>query len=368
MAPRMPIPSIDRLPLTLRAAPGALALLRERGLRGSDVAVLPGASGGAKWLGIAGLDRYVFGTLLGRPRDTVLHGIGSSIGSWRLACLGQRDPLAALDRGHEAYIHHQRYSRHPSTAEVTRVLTACLDHLLGAHGVDEILSHPSLRLHVITAEGHGFASQTTRVRLAVALGAAAAANVISRRTLSWHFTRTLFHNAGDDSPFAGLRDLPTRHRTFDASSLRAVLLASGSIPLLVDGVHIPGVSGMHWDGGVTDYHLAFDYGAVNGLVLYPHFYDHLVPGWFDKSLPWRKRGAVHDRLLLIAPSASFVASLPGSKIPDRRDFYALSDADRIARWEAVRARTVALGETLHELIETGRIADVVQPFPANGRA
>lgn len=360
--------ALDTLPLTLRAAPGALALLRERGLRGEDVAVLPGASGGAKWLGIAGLDRYVFGTLLAQPRTTVLHGIGSSIGSWRLACLGQRDPLAALDRGHEAYIHHQRYSKHPSTSEVTRVLTACLDHLLGAQGVDEILAHPSLRLHVITAEGRGFAARTTRVRLAIALGTAAAANVVSRRTLSWQFTRTLFHNAGDDSPFAGLRDLPTRHCTFDATSLRAVLLASGSIPLLVDGVRIPGATGLHWDGGVTDYHLAFDYGAVDGLVLYPHFYDHLVPGWFDKSLPWRRRGAVHDRLLVVAPSASFVASLPGGKIPDRRDFYALSDAERIARWEAVRARTAELGEALHELIETGRIADVVQPFSPGGRA
>ena len=47
--------------LTLRAGPAALRILRERGLRAEDVDVLPGASGGAKWLAIAGIDRIVFG-------------------------------------------------------------------------------------------------------------------------------------------------------------------------------------------------------------------------------------------------------------------------------------------------------------------
>ncbi|MFN7800123.1 MAG: patatin-like phospholipase family protein, partial [Gemmatimonas sp.] len=73
--------------LTLRAGPQALALLRDRGLRAEDVDILPGASGGAKWLALAGLDRYLFGTFLQAPRSRPLHAIGSSIGSWRMACL-----------------------------------------------------------------------------------------------------------------------------------------------------------------------------------------------------------------------------------------------------------------------------------------
>src|SRR5215207_2129535 len=128
--------------LTLRAGPQALAILRERGLRAEDVDVLPGASGGAKWLAIAGLDRWLFGEFLAAPRARPLHCIGSSIGSWRMACLAQRDPLAALARGHRAYVHEQRYAARPTAAEVTRVLGRCLDLLLGPHGVDEILSHP----------------------------------------------------------------------------------------------------------------------------------------------------------------------------------------------------------------------------------
>ena len=60
--------------------PEALRHLRERGLRAADVDVIPGASGGAKWLALAGLDRYLFGTFLRGPRDRPLHCIGSSIG------------------------------------------------------------------------------------------------------------------------------------------------------------------------------------------------------------------------------------------------------------------------------------------------
>src|SRR5215212_2699878 len=71
--------------LTLLAGRDAYALIRERGLRAEDIDVVPGASGGAKWLAIAGLDRYLFGELLQQPRTRPMHLIGSSIGSWRMA-------------------------------------------------------------------------------------------------------------------------------------------------------------------------------------------------------------------------------------------------------------------------------------------
>ncbi len=350
--------------LTLRAGPDALALIRDRGLRAQDIDVLPGASGGAKWLVLAGLDRYLFGTFLAEPRTRPLHLIGSSIGSWRMACLAQRDPVAALARGHHAYIYEQRYTRHPSTREVTEVLTRALDLLLGDRGVDEILAHPWARVHIITAEGRGLAASERKLLLTASIALAAAGNLVSRKSLALQMRRFIFHSAGDETPFAHLADLPTVHIPLTRENLRASLLASGSIPLLLDGVKIPGTPrGVHWDGGVLDYHLDLDFGPGEGLVLYPHFYGHVVPGWFDKSLRWRRaRGDNFRRALLIAPSDAFVASLPNRKIPDRRDFYAMDDATRQRTWQRVVDESARLGDELAELLATGRLVDRMRPW------
>ncbi len=370
--------------LTLRAGPDALALLRERGLRAEDVDVLPGASGGAKWLVLAGLDRYLFGEFFQTPRERPLHLIGSSIGSWRMACLAQRDPAAALDRGHHFYVHEQRYSSAKATPrEVSAVLGAALDRLLGPTGAAEILAHPWARLHVLTTHARGLAAGARRGALLAGFGLAAAANALARRSLALQFRRAIFHSAGDATPFAALADLPTEHRALTAENLRAALAASGSIPLLMEGVRISGAAGLFWDGGILDYHPDLDFGpgpaganaagglvsraAAGKLVLYPHFYAHVIPGWFDRQLGWRRvTGSAASpnfrRALLIAPSDAFVASLPGGKIPDRQDFYALAEGERVRRWQQVVDASAALGDELRELVATGRVAEVVRPW------
>lgn len=350
--------------LTLRAGPDALRLVRERGLRAEDIDIIPGASGGAKWLVLGGMDRYLFGELLQAPRERPLHLIGSSIGSWRMACLAQRDPVAALARGHHAYIHDQRYSPRPSAREVTEVLARALDALLGPTGVEEILGHPWARVHIITTQGRGLAASERRPLIAASMAVAALGNLVSRRSLALQMRRCIFHSCGDETPFRHLRDLPTTHVALTRESLRAALLASGSIPLLLEGVRIPGAPrGVHWDGGVLDYHPDLDFGAGEGLVLYPHFYPHIVPGWFDKSLRWRRaRAGNFRRALLIAPSPEFVASLPAGKIPDRRDFYTMPERERIRRWQATLDASERLGDELRELVETGRVAERVREW------
>lgn len=350
--------------LALLAGPDALRILRERGLRAEDVDVVPGASGGPKWLVLAGLDRFLFAEFFARPRDRPLHLIGSSIGSWRMACLAQRDPAAALARGHDAYIEQHYDQPKPTPAQVSAVSARILDTLLGPGGTDEILSHPWARLHVITAECRGFAaSEHPWVQMA-SLAVSASANLLTRRALALQMRRVIFHTAGDTSPFRGLADLPTAHLPLTRENLRPALLASGSIPLVLSGVAVPGApGGVHRDGGVIDYHLAFDFGPGDGLVLYPHFFPHIVPGWFDKALPWRRaRGANFRRALVLAPSAAFVAGLPGGKIPDRNDFYRLPEAERIRVWRAVAAASERLADELRELVATGRVADHARPM------
>ncbi|TSC31176.1 patatin-like phospholipase family protein [Corallococcus sp. Z5C101001] len=350
--------------LTLLAGPDALRILRERGLRAEDVDILPGASGGPKWLGLEGIDRVLFGELLQQPRARPLHLIGSSIGSWRLACLAQKDPVAAMKRFAEAYL-EQRYPPKPPPSLVSEVSATVLESLLGPDGAEEILMHPWARLHVVTTRCKGLlAVERSGVQLAgFVLGALA--NAVSRKTLGLQMERVIFHTAGDTSPFAGLKDLPSAHRALTRDNLRPALLASGSIPLVIAGVHdIPGAPpGTYRDGGVVDYHLDVDYGAGDGLVLYPHFYPYVVPGWFDKSLKWRRAGPLNfRRALIITPSPAHLERLPGRRIPDRADFTKMKDADRIRAWKQVLAEGERMSDELRGLIATGRIADHVQPL------
>ena len=349
--------------LALRAGPDALRIIRERGLRAEDVAIIPAASGGAKWLALAGLDRFLVGEFLVPPRKTPLNLIGSSIGSWRMAAFAQLDPVAALDRGHHAYIYEQKYSAKPTAREVTEVGLHVLDRLLGDTGVDEILENASRRLHVITTEGRGLAASDRRILLAASMAVAAAGNLLSRRTLSLQMRRFIFHTAGDATPFSGLSDFVTTHVALTRENIRPALLASASIPLVLASVAIPGTGGVHWDGGVLDYHLDMDFGPGEGLILYPHFYPHIVPGWFDKSLSWRRaRVDNFRRALLIAPSDDFVAALPGGRIPDRKDFYTIPEAERIPRWQQAVDASARLGDELRELIATGKLAERVRPW------
>jgi hypothetical protein len=144
------------------------------------------------------------------------------------------------------------------------------------------------------------------------------------------------------------------------------LLASASIPLVLEGVRdIPGApAGLYWDGGIVDYHLHLPYAAVPDLVLYPHFSDRIVPGWLDKSLPWRvARGPWLDDVVLLAPTREFLATLPHGKLPDRGDFrrYAGDDARRMRDWRRAMAECERLAEAFYAFVERpGTIA--VQPL------
>ena len=88
---------------------------------------------------------------------------------------------------------------------------------------------------------------------------------------------------------------------------------------------MPQFPGMLFDGGIIDYHFDFSFRrkdeAQKGLVLFPHFFDRITPGWFDKPLRWRKPSAeALSDVVMIAPTDEFVAKLPGAKVPDRNDF------------------------------------------------
>ena len=350
--------------LTIRAGRRAMQRLRETPLSPEDVHVIPGAAGGPKALGISGLDKAIFGDWLPRvPQERSL--IGSSIGSWRFAAVASSDdPKAQLARLAELYT-AQRFAKGVSAAEVSRKSVLFLEELLGGRE-DAILNHPWYRLNVVVVRSLGMLAEDARGRLGLGLMGAISANMVSRRHLGRFMERGIIHDARLKAPVSNLVDFPSHEVAFNRDNLLPALLASASIPLVMSGVrNIPGApEGVYRDGGLLDYHLDLPY-QQPGVILYPHFTDRVVPGWFDKSLPWRRGDATRlQDVLLVAPSKSYLASLPDRKLPDRKDFerYAGDDPGREKAWRSAIAESDRLGDEFMELMETGRICDVVQPL------
>jgi len=353
--------------LIFRAGPKALLKIKDGGLHPADVKVVAGAAGGPKWLILGHLDRFLF-TDFFKDRREPLFVIGASSGAWRFAAASQADPLAAIQRFQDAYI-GQSYNDRPSPEDVSAEAGKILKHLLGKQGALEILSHPFLRLNFMTVRSRGLTQSERKAHLFLGLCLAVGGNFIHRKSLGWFFQRGLFSNSRHIPPFAGMPDLPISRIPLTLQNMGPGLLASGSIPLIMAGVTgIPGApQGVYRDGGVTDYHMDIPFlGRAEGIVLFPHYQERVVPGWFDKQIPWRKPKATHmEKVLLLAPSAAMVASLPGGKIPDRNDFYTYrgKDRERMADWRKAVEISRGLADEFAEVVLSGKIREIVRPLP-----
>jgi hypothetical protein len=349
--------------LTFRAGAGALRSIRDKGFDISSVGTIAGASGGAKWLVLSQLDRAILGNLVPKMTSPV-HLIGSSIGSWRFACYAQKNPIAAIERFERAYL-EQTYSEKPDIHEITAKSREILALVLGESGVHEILSNPLFRTHVMAVRSRHVTASETRGLLAAGRVAAATLNAISRQSLGLFFERALFFDRRDVPPFFDLAGFRIQRIELSAENLQDAVVASGSIPLVLTGVRdIQGAKrGVYRDGGVIDYHLDLPHSSRESLTLFPHFYDRIVPGWFDKKLRWRKPhpGNV-DRTILISPSAEFVAKLPNAKIPDRSDFLNYTPGERVKAWRTCVAACTELADEFNEVIATGQLAARLQPL------
>ncbi len=348
--------------LKLRAGAAALAQIRRDGFVPEAFSVMAGASGGPKWLVLSQLDRVLAPWILDN-RESPLFLLGSSIGAWRFACVAQPDPVKAIVRFEEAYI-GQRYGSRPSPREVTARSREILDVVLGEHGARQILASPVARLNVMTARSRRITASDARPALLAALAVSALANAASRKFLGWFYVRSLFSDPRDEPPFAGISDLPLERTALTQRNLGAAILATGSIPLVLEGVRdIDGAArGTYRDGGIIDYHFDVELSAGRGLVFYPHFYGHIVPGWFDKALTRRRGQASLERTVLVHPSPQFVASLPHAKIPDRKDFETMSNDERIRCWRRVVAECERLADTFAQWSARGELEARIEPL------
>ncbi len=360
----------------LFAGDKALARIREEGLSPLSITTIVGAAGGPKWLVLAGLDRAIFFDWVSKARGPI-QLVGSSIGAWRFSALAQgsraRDAHEKLRRAYT----DQHYDTRPSPQDVTDEAARIRDVFLPGEGIDAIFKNPAFRLTIISARGKGAFTSGRRSRLALGMLAAGTANALSRKNIGRFFVRTVFSGNGNCGPTgiarAFFRDgLPTDEVPLTRDNIRQAILASGSIPLVMEGIRdIPGAPpGLYWDGGLVDYHVTIPRSPEReGIVLFPHYVDRISPGWFDKFLARRGKGPTdQDWMLVIAPSREFVAQLPYGKIPDRTDFQRFhgNDKERLTFWDKTAKESERLGDEFLELVRTGELVGRLRPLSSLG--
>lgn len=381
--------------LDIRAGARARDHIRANGLSPEDVCIVPGAAGGPKGLGLARLDEWLFADWLPQgfaKRKSPVELIGASIGAWRFAavCRGNvagafsaEQTRGALQHFAKAYS-EQYYPRRVDSAYITRYARDLIDGLFVGH-VNEVLSHPHYRLNVLAVRGKGILARESPGRTHAGYALAALANAVGRQHLRHFLDRTWFYaaqesnakvaiprgfsgkNAPNSAPNLDFDPFKTDYVALSEANFGDALIASGSIPLVLEGVrHIEGASeGTYWDGGIIDYHLHLPFAVREGITFYPHFTHKIVPGWLDKMLPWRKaRGAWLDNVLLVSPSREYLDRLPMKKLPDRKDFTRFVDdyEGRLKYWRFAMDESARLRDELADLISRGQLAAATKPL------
>lgn len=353
------------VPLEVYAGQKARETIMKNGFTPEIFDYFLGASGGPKWFTLAGLDRVLFPEWFSGVNHQI-QVIGSSAGAFRAICAVQDDPLAAFNRLAESYSTTTYSCEKPTPREITQKAEDLLKVMVDDAGKQQVLANAHFKAHLIVAKCLGATRFESKFRQLSGLAMSAAANTLHRRNLAKLYTRYVFSSPNANLVIKDPYNLPTQYHSLTQGNIHTALLASGSIPVVIEGVtDIEGApSGMYRDGGIIDYHFDLSFGPTDGLVLYPHFYNKPIPGWFDKGLKGRvPHRTSYDNVVMLVPSASFVANLPYSKIPDRKDFEVLDADTRIKYWQTVLKETDRLGEYFMGAVKDGSLVDRIKPLP-----
>jgi hypothetical protein len=336
--------------IDIYAGKTAAKIINEQGFKPEIFTSFLGASGGPKWFTLFGLDKYIFGEFF-KHRTQPLNLIGSSAGAFRSACFAQNDPVAAIKRLAKSYSQTRYSSNKPTPAEITLKARALLDDVFGDDGVTEIINNPVFKAHFIVAKSNGFIASEHKLIQLLGLSKSYMLNRINRKLLGSQYERFIFGAPNSDLSITDSYNFKTKNIALTQTNLKDALLASGSIPLVMQGIkNIAGSPpGIYRDGGIIDYH--FDLKINNpGLILYPHFNSDPKAGWFDKNLKRKVSPQNYDNVVMITPSKEFIAGLPYGKIPDRNDFTDLDADTRIKYWNTVFSETEKLAEAFDKKV------------------
>lgn len=349
--------------ISVRAGSNAIRILRDEGLNLSTVKVIAGASGAAKFLVLTGIDRVLMSCL--KHRTDPLYLIGTSIGAFRMAAYCQKDPVDALGKLEREYI-EQHYDSRPTRKDITEASWKIIHAYIDDDEIEYMIHHPFMRICFLSNKCKGPLKSENLWVQGFGIALASGANRLSRNGLGYFFERALFCAQKERPPFAAMNQFPLGIYRLTHSNFKTALLSSGSIPMAMEGIsNIDGVSGVFRDGGILDYHLDIPFlPDEDGLVLYPHFYEHITPGWFDKSLDRKPDKKNVENVVLVAPSKRFIDNLPFGKIPDRKDFKTFfgNDKERVKYWKKVVEENKKLGDEFFEAIESGRIREIAKPL------
>ncbi len=348
--------------LSLYAGPAALARIKQEGIQPEMFSAFLGASGGPKWFVLTGLDKVIFNEFMHKSNKHV-DIIGSSVGAFRAACFAQNDPAAAIERLADGYS-SMVYSEKPTVKEVTDKGVELLDRMMGDQGIHEVLSANDKSVHMVIARCHGLVAYESKVKQIAGLAIAAGRNAVSRQKLAKSFTRVIFSSNKNGLSFSEQVPIRTEQGYLSQDNFLTALMASGSIPAVIQGVkNISGIAkGMFRDGGIVDYHFDMKIKTPN-LVLYPHFYSTPISGWFDKTIKSRNCHAdSYDNVLIVAPSDTFVASLPNARIPDRKDFETMPSQERVPYWCKVIKESDRIAEQFLNIVEHADPAQFIKPI------
>lgn len=336
--------------LDIFAGKSALETIKEDGFKQELFSSFLGASGGPKWFCLFEIDKFIFGEFF-KNRKSELNLVGSSAGAFRSACFAQKDPVAAISRMAESYA-ETVYSDKATPVEITAKARELLDYMLGDNGIEEIINNSTFKAHFLANKSNGFVSSENKLIQILGLIKSIGLNRIDRRLIRNQYERFVFQSPSSKLKIDDYCKFKTHHINLTNDNLKDALLASGSIPMVMQGIRdIAGSpNGMYRDGGIIDYHFDFKLQNSDGLILYPHFNSEPKAGWFDKNLSRKVKPENYDNVVMFAPSQRFIDSLPYSKIPDRTDFTKMQPEQRIKYWKIVLSETKRLSDSLNEFL------------------
>ena len=347
--------------LTIQAGSLAKQLIENEGLYAHQVDMIPGAAGGPKGIGLTGLDQAIFADFFSKAKQR-RYLIGSSVGAWRFAGIVAQGEKLGPEKLAELYI-NLPFHKKMKIAEIEKISRDMLYGILGDQ-TQKLIDHPDYHLTIIAAKAEKLFQSDQKLALYSSLLGIIGSNAISRNRLNKFMQRVICQPTG--FPQFKIQDdvFKTHYINFNQNNVADWLMASGSIPGVTPAVKniADAPQGAYRDGGLIDYHIDLPFES-KGIVLYPHFTDNIIPGWFDKMFKSRKANPDNQaRTLLISPSAKYLKSLPLGRLPDRKDFVlkGLDETTRIKMWKQSVAESQRMGDEFLELVEKQNFAEVMQ--------